>query len=52
VFPDQIDNPDAALESTLTAGGIVEVLEEEMEARETRRAVVTPLRGRRTPPAA
>ncbi len=53
VFPDQLDNDDAALESTLTAGGIVEVLEEEMESRATRRSVVTPLRGRRrTPPAA
>lgn len=52
VFPDQLDNPDAALESTLTAGGIVEVLEEEMEARETRRSVVSPLDRRGTPPAA
>lgn len=53
VFPDQLsDDPDMALESTLTAGGIVEALEDEMEARETRRSVVTPLRGRRTPPAA
>ena len=52
VFPDQLGDPDKALESTLTAGGIVEALEDEIEARETRRSVVTPLRGRRTPPAA
>ena len=36
LFPDQLDNDDAALESTLTAGGIVEVLEEEMESRALR----------------
>jgi putative flippase GtrA len=53
VFPDEVGRePDKALESTLTAGGIVEALEDEMEARENRRAVVTPLRPRRTPPAA
>ncbi len=53
VFPDQLGaDPDRALESTLTAGGIVEALEDEIEARETRRSVVTPLRGRRNPPAA
>lgn len=51
VFPDQLSE-DVALESTLTAGGIVEALEDEIEARETRRSVVTPLRRRRTPPAA
>jgi putative flippase GtrA len=53
VFPDEIGRePDIALESTLTAGGIVEALEDEMELREKRRAVVTQLRRRRTPPAA
>ena len=53
VFPDEVGRePDKALESTLTAGGIVEALEDEMEARDNRRAVVTPLRGRRNPPAA
>jgi putative flippase GtrA len=53
VFPDQLgDDHDKALESTLTAGGIVEALEDELEARETRRAVVTPMRPPRTPPAA
>jgi putative flippase GtrA len=53
VFPDQLGaDPDRALESTLTAGGIAEALEDEIEARETRRSVVTPLRGRRNPPAA
>lgn len=53
VFPDEIGRePDIALESTLTAGGIVEALEDEMELREKRRAVVTPFRGRRNPPAA
>lgn len=52
VFPDEVGRePDKALES-LTAGGIVEALEDEMEAREKRRAVVAPLPGRRTPPAA
>jgi hypothetical protein len=53
VFPDEVGRePDRALESTLTAGGIVEALEDEMEARENRRVVVTQLRPRRTPPAA
>jgi putative flippase GtrA len=52
VFPDQLGDSDRALESTLTAGGIVEALEDEIEARETRRSVVTPLRHPRTPPAA
>lgn len=52
VFPDEIgQEPDIALESTLTAGGIVEALEDEMEARENRRAGVIQLR-RRRPPAA
>lgn len=50
VFPDEVGRePDRALESTLTAGGIVEAIEDEMEAR---RGVVTPLRRRRRPPAA
>ena len=53
VFPDEIGrDPDKALESTLTAGGIVEALEDEIEARETRRAGVTSFRRKRTPPAA
>ena len=53
VFPDQLgDDPDKALESTLTAGGIVEALEDEIEARETRSSVVTPIRRPKTPPAA
>ena len=53
VFPDEIGrDPDKALESTLTAGGIVEALEDEIEARETRRAGVTSFRRNRTPPAA
>jgi len=53
VFPDEIGrDPDKALESTLTTGGIVEALEDEIEARETRRAGVTPFRRHRTPPAA
>jgi len=53
VFPDEVGRePDRALESTLTAGGIVEALEDEMEAREKRRAVETPSQPRRTPPVA
>jgi putative flippase GtrA len=53
VFPDEIGrDPDKALESTRTAGGIVEALEDEIEARETRRAGVTSFRRNRTPPAA
>ncbi|MGI9124067.1 MAG: GtrA family protein [Mycobacterium sp.] len=53
VFPDEVGRePDRALESTLTAGGIVEAIEDEIEAREARRGVVTPLRRRRRPPAA
>lgn len=52
VFPDEIGrDPDLALESTLTAGGIAEALEDERELRR-RPGVVTPLRRRRTPPAA
>lgn len=53
VFPDEVGRePDRALESTLTAGGIAEALEDEMESRENGHAAVTPLRPRRTPPAA
>ena len=52
VFPDQMSDEDSALESALTSGGIAEALEDEFEARETRRGVVTPLRRRRPPPAA
>lgn len=53
VFPDEVGRePDRALESTLTAGGIAEAIEDEFEAREARRGVVTPLRRRRRPPAA
>ena len=53
VFPDEVGRePDRALESTFTSGGIVEAIEDEIEAREARRGVVTPLRRRRPPPAA
>lgn len=55
VFPDHVGDPESsemALESALTSGGIVDVLEDEIEARESRRGVVTPFRRRRTPPAA
>ncbi len=57
VFPDQlVADSEAALESTLTSGGIAEALEDEAVARERRSSartdVVTPLRGRRNPPAA
>lgn len=52
VFPDEmVATGDRALESALTSGGIVEALEDEIEARESRRARVIPLRGGR-PPAA
>ena len=52
VFPDEVGREtDTALES-LTAGGIAEALEDEHEARENRRTVVTPLSGRSNPPAA
>jgi len=44
VFPDEmVSTEERALESTLTSGGIVEALEDEFEARDSRR---------RTPPAA
>ena len=53
VFPDEVGRePDRALESTLTSGGIVDAIEDDIEAREARRKVVTPLRRRRRPPAA
>ena len=53
VFPDEVvSSPEIALESALTSGGIAEALEDEHEAREGRRSVVTQLRRRRTPPAA
>ena len=53
VFPDEVGRePDRALESTLTSGGIVDAIEDDIEAREARRGVVTPLRRRRRPPAA
>jgi putative flippase GtrA len=53
VFPDQVgEDSETALESTLTAGGLAEALEDGIEARETRRSVVTPLQRPRTPPAA
>lgn len=39
VFPDEFGrNPDTSLESTLTTGGIVDAIEDEIEAREARRA--------------
>lgn len=50
VFPDEmVATGERALESALTSGGIVEALEDEMEARESRRAGVIPLRGGRPP---
>lgn len=50
VFPDEVGRePDRALESSLTTGGLAEALEDEAEARAS---VVMPLSGRRTPPAA
>jgi len=53
VFPDEFGrSADMILESTLTAGGIVEALEDEMAARETYRDVVAPLRKPGNPPAA
>lgn len=53
VFPDEVvSTSDRALESALTSGGIAEALEDEYEAQERRRSVVTQLRRRRTPPAA
>ena len=45
VFPDAAGrDPDAALESALTGGGIAEVFEDEFEARHAPSDVVTPLR--------
>ena len=41
VFPDELGNAEMALESTLSSGGIAEVMEDEIA-----------LRGRRRPPAA
>ena len=53
VFPDEVvANTERALESTFTSGGIAEALEDEYEAQQSRRGVVTQLRGRRNPPAA
>lgn len=53
VFPDEmVSTSDRALESALTSGGIAEALEDEYEAQERRRSVVTQLRRRRNPPAA
>lgn len=53
VFPDEVGRePDRALESTLTSGGIVDAIEDEIEARAARPGVVTPARRRRRPPAA
>jgi putative flippase GtrA len=47
VFPDEFArNPEKAIEATLTAGGIAEVLEDEYEEGQ-RRGTVTPLRPRR-----
>ena len=48
VFPDDLGRePEKALESALTAGGVTEAIEDEIEARHT---VVTPLRRRRPGP--
>jgi putative flippase GtrA len=45
VFPDEFGrNPEKAIESTLTAGGIAEVLEDAHEAHEQQVSNVTPLR--------
>ena len=50
VFPDEVGRePERALESSLTTGGLAEALEDDAEARNP---VVTPLRGRGNPPAA
>ena len=47
VFPEEFGrNPDKAVEASLTAGGIAEALEDEVEKGHTR-STVTPLRGRR-----
>ncbi|KGI67313.1 GtrA family protein [Mycolicibacterium rufum] len=48
VFPDEFGrNPDKALESTLTGGGIAEALEDEYEIRHPADATVTPMRSSR-----
>jgi putative flippase GtrA len=45
VFPDEFGrNPDKALESTLTDGGLAEVIEDEIEAAAAPDTTVTPLR--------
>ena len=52
VFPEELGrNPDKAVEASITAGGIVEALEDEIEQGHTR-STVTPLRGRRAKRAA
>ncbi len=49
VFPDEFGrHPDQALESTLTAGGIAEVLEDNYEEGGLQRGNVTPLRAWRS----
>ena len=48
VFPDEFArNPDKALESTLTGGGIAEALEDEYELRHPAEGTVTPMRSSR-----
>ncbi|KRE33775.1 hypothetical protein ASG82_22210 [Mycobacterium sp. Soil538] len=48
VFPDEFArNPDKALESTLTGGGIAEALEDEYELRHPVEGTVTPMRSSR-----
>ena len=48
VFPDEFArNPDKALESTLTGGGIAEALEDEYESRHPAEGTVTPMRSSR-----
>lgn len=48
VFPDEFArNPDKALESTLTGGGIAEALEDEYELRHPADGTVTPMRSSR-----
>ncbi len=48
VFPDEFArNPDKALESTLTGGGIAEALEDEYEIRHPAEGTVTPMRSSR-----
>jgi putative flippase GtrA len=47
VFPDEFGRaPDKALESTFTAGGLAEALEDHLEAHSERSSNVTPLHGR------